>query len=116
MVKGQVPICYRRGGSEFSAIERWIIRRCFRFGQTRFERLPPPKAILEELADEVLGHMERLALIGFDDGIRAMTKYHAFLIEAYATRGTKGNPPALLSLVVFGDHRMVTGLARIIGS
>ena len=29
LVNGQVPICRGRGGSNFSTIERWIIRRCF---------------------------------------------------------------------------------------
>ena len=98
VVRGTVPVCRRRGGTEFSAMERWIIRRCFRFGQIRFQELPPPKVILEELADEILGHMERLAVIGFDDAFAAMAKYHSLLIDVYAASDDSGRPASFAEI------------------
>jgi hypothetical protein len=44
-----------------------------------------PSDMLEELADKVIGHMDRLAVISFKTALDEMIDFHRFLIDAYAT-------------------------------
>lgn len=52
--------------------------------------LPTPDDILEELADKVTGHIERLAPVAFDEAFREMTRYHRFLLGLTASTTQEG--------------------------
>jgi hypothetical protein len=44
--------------------------------------LPRPADILEELAEKVLGQIDRLSTTAFDSALDEMIEYHRFLLEA----------------------------------
>lgn len=52
--------------------------------------LPTPAEILEELADKIASHIERLAPVAFDGAFREMTRYHRFLLGLCASKTPDG--------------------------
>jgi hypothetical protein len=52
--------------------------------------LPRPADILEELAEKVLGQIDRLSTTAFDSALDEMIEYHRFLLEAYGSRTQDG--------------------------
>jgi hypothetical protein len=69
------------------------------FGPQPSDHMPEPKAILEELADEVMGQMDRVAIVGFNDTLRAMLDYHKFVLNASATTDEFGQARSLSEVV-----------------
>ena len=53
---------------------------------------PGPSDMLEELADKTIAQMERLAVTSFESALDEMISFHQFLIDAYATTDTAGQP------------------------
>ena len=51
---------------------------------------PGPSDMLEELADKVIGQMDRLAVTSFQSALEEMVNFHRFLIEAYETHDEYG--------------------------
>ena len=51
---------------------------------------PGPSNMLEELADKVIGQMDRLAVTSFQGTLEEMIDFHRYLIEAYETRDQHG--------------------------
>ena len=51
---------------------------------------PRPTDLLEELADKVIGQMDRLAVTSFETALDEMIDFHRFLIEAYETSDQTG--------------------------
>ena len=82
-MQGSVIVCRRRGGRSLTGWERWLVRHRFRFGRYRDPELTSPEEILEELADEALGQLARMAIVGFKDALHAMREYHRFLVRAH---------------------------------
>jgi hypothetical protein len=82
-MRGSVIVCRRRGGLSFMRRERWLVRVSFRFGRYWVPEFTKPEGILEEIADEVLGQLARMAIVGVKDALNAMCKYHGFLVQAY---------------------------------
>ena len=99
--KGTVVLCRRDGGVPFRWWERLLIRASLRFRPSRSRGVvaPTPSAFLEELADKVIGQMDRLATTGFNAAFDELVRYHVFLIAAYNSHDENGNP---LSLAEFG--------------
>jgi hypothetical protein len=52
---------------------------------------PGPSEMLEELADKVIGHMDRLAVTSFRDALDEMIDFHRFLIDAYLVVDNDGS-------------------------
>src|SRR5205807_8666289 len=48
--------------------------------------------ILEELADKVITQIDSLAVARFEEALNEMTRYHRFLLDAYATTTPEGTP------------------------
>ncbi|MDX2145212.1 MAG: hypothetical protein SFV19_17790 [Rhodospirillaceae bacterium] len=65
-------------------------------------KLPTPSDMLEELADKVLAHMDRMAVTSFDIALEEMLDYHRFLIDAYGTTDQAGN---IISFAEIGGWR-----------
>lgn len=61
---------------------------------------PGPSDMLEELADKVIGQMDRLAVTSFQNALEEMIDFHRFLIEAYETRDERGQA---VSFAQIGD-------------
>ncbi len=61
---------------------------------------PRPSDMLEELADKVIGQMDRLAVTSFQTALEEMIDFHRFLIEAYETRDEHGQA---VSFAQIGD-------------
>lgn len=100
--KGVSILCRQEGGVPLSDWERGLLRFSFRFaepGKPSDTDLLTPSAFLEELADKVIGQIERLATTGFKTALDEMVRYHSFLIAAYNSRDDNGLP---LSLAEFG--------------
>lgn len=53
--------------------------------------LPGPSDMFEELADKVIGHMERGAVTSFRSALDEMIDFHRFMIDAHETCDTDGN-------------------------
>lgn len=51
-----------------------------------------PSAILNELGNAVVGHIEARALSSFEDALREMTDYNRLLFDLYATTSNNGTP------------------------
>jgi hypothetical protein len=100
--EGVSILCRQTGGVPLSGWERRLLRFSFRFAHPRKASdtdLPNPSGFLEELADKVIGQIERLAITGFKTALDEMVRYHSFLIAAYNSRDDNGLP---LSLAEFG--------------
>jgi hypothetical protein len=84
---GQVSWCRRRGGVPLNAVERFVLRRAFRF---RVDVMNPeftrPEAIMEDLVDKTRAQIERLAPVAFDKAFEELTRYHNFLLALSASR------------------------------
>lgn len=52
--------------------------------------LPRPVDVLEELAEKVLGQIDRLSPASFNSALDEMIEYHQFLLEAYGTETPDG--------------------------
>jgi hypothetical protein len=65
--EGWVTWCTRNRGVPLDRWERWLVRSSFRFTPVArlADELPTPAKLLEELADKVIGQIERLAVTGF---------------------------------------------------
>jgi hypothetical protein len=98
--EGSVTWCRRRGGAPLTRWERWLIRRSFVFRNvTGLSRdLPMPANFIEELADKVIGQIDRLAITGFKSALDELVRYHKFLLEVYASRSAEGAPLSLAEI------------------
>jgi hypothetical protein len=54
--------------------------------------LPSPEQILEELGDKAAAQIDQLAPVAFDAALNEMTRYHRFLLGAYASVLPNGTP------------------------
>jgi hypothetical protein len=54
--------------------------------------LPSPDQILEELGDKAAAQIDQLAPVAFDAALDEMTRYHRFLLTAYASALPDGTP------------------------
>jgi hypothetical protein len=95
--EGEVDWCRRKGGVNLYRWERWLIRRSFRFKIRRDgkDALPTPSNFLEELADRVIGQIERTAITGFKGALDEFIRYHCFILDAHNTRTDQGQPLSL---------------------
>ena len=86
--------CLRRGGVPLLGWERYVVRRCFRFRRAGADEddLPIPGMFLEELADKIIGQIERLAVTGFKGAMDELLRYHRFLLDIQDTRTEDGTP------------------------
>lgn len=64
--------------------------------------IPSPADMLEELADKVLTHMDRLAITSFNNALDEMVDFHVFLLESYTTSSAEGD---VVSFAQLGDWR-----------
>jgi hypothetical protein len=60
--------------------------------------LPMPANFIEELADKVIGQIDRLAITGFKSALDELVRYHKFLLEVYASRSAEGAPLSLAEI------------------
>jgi hypothetical protein len=95
--EGDVAWCLRKGGLPLHRWERWLVRRSFRFEtkKDRKDALPTPSNFLEELADRVIGQIERTAITGFKGALDEFLRYHRFILDAHDTRTDQGQPLSL---------------------
>lgn len=98
--EGSVVWCRRSGGAPLTRWERGLIRRSFVFGKTAGpgRDLPMPANFIEELADRVIGQIDRLAITGFKSALDELVRYHKFLLEVYASRSVEGAPQSLAEI------------------
>jgi hypothetical protein len=95
---GNVDICRQDDGQHLDSRERFLIRLSLSFSRVRRREkrdLPTPANLLEELADKVVGQIDRLAITGFKSALDEMLRYHRFLIDAYNTQNDEGRPANL---------------------
>ena len=98
--EGATEWCRRTGGLPLTFWELWLIRRGFIFRKVRppARDLPSPANFMEELADKVVGQIDRLASTGFKVALDEMIRYHRFLLEVYASRSAEGTPLSLAEI------------------
>ncbi|MDZ4370884.1 MAG: hypothetical protein U1C74_05615 [Phenylobacterium sp.] len=92
-VDGETAWLYRTGDTPLRPWERWLIRASFRFARDLPEQreLPGPQEFIEELAEQVIGHINRTAETGFRIALAELTRFHTFLLEAQAHVDAAGN-------------------------
>lgn len=100
--EGTMVWCRRSGGLALDEWERRLMRWSFKYRRAPLtERdLPSPGNFIEELADKVIGQIEKLATTGFKSALNELLRYHKFLLDLYASRSGDGKP---LSLAQFGN-------------
>ena len=93
VLDGQCDLVLRRGEVPLSGVEKWIIRRCFRFAPAsdRADDMPTPDNFLEQLVDKVIGQIEQTAETGFRAALDELVRYHCFILAAQNTEDEAGN-------------------------
>lgn len=93
-IEGLSEWCLRRGGVPLLGWEKYVVRQCFRFRSVGSDDddLPTPGMFLEELADKIIGQIERLAVTGFKGAMDELLRYHRFLLDVQDTRMEDGTP------------------------
>jgi hypothetical protein len=92
--EGATELAIRHGQVPLDRIERWIVRRCFRFRpvSTRDDDLPTPNNFLEQLVDKLVRQVDQNATTGFRAALDETIRFHRFILAAQNTKDTAGNP------------------------
>lgn len=92
--EGETDIVIRRGLISLDRLERWVIRRCFKFGppSPRSNNLPTPNNFLEQLVDKLVQQVGQNTPSGFRSALDETIRFHRFILAAQNTRDTQGNP------------------------
>jgi len=82
----------RRNGVPLTRLERWIIRRCFRFAYAREREadMPTPEDFLEQLIDKLVTMTSSSAATGFRAVLDEVIRYHRFILAAQNTKDNTG--------------------------
>jgi hypothetical protein len=90
---GRLEWVLRREGVALTVLEKWIIRRCFRFKRvpSREQDMPTPENFLEQLIDKVVKQTEESAGTEFRAALAEAIQYHQFILAAQNTRDDAGN-------------------------
>ena len=93
-MEGITEWCFRRGGVPLQRWEKYVLRQCFRFRRVSDDEgdLPTPGMFLEELADKIIGRIERSAVTGFKGAMDELIRYHRFLLDVQDARADDGTP------------------------
>jgi hypothetical protein len=93
-MEGLTEWCLRRRGVPLQRWEKYVIRQCFRFRRVGNDEddLPTPGMFLEELADKIIGQVDRSAITGFKGAMDELIRYHRFLLDVQDTRTDDGTP------------------------
>jgi hypothetical protein len=91
---GQCALVLRRGEVALTGLEKWIIRRCFRFVKisSRTEDMPDPNDFLEQLIDKLVRQIEQGTVTGFSAALDEVIRYHRFILATQNTKDEAGNP------------------------
>jgi hypothetical protein len=100
VLDGQCDLVLRRGEVPLSGVEKWVIRRCFRFAaaSANADDMPSPANFLEQLVDKVIGQIEQTAETGFRAALDELVRYHCFILAAQNTKDDAGNTINLAEL------------------
>lgn len=91
--QGRRDLLLRRDGPPLTTIEKWVVRRCLRFGRVaaREQDMPTPENFLEQLIDRVMKQIDDSAETGFKAALAETIKYHSFILAAQNTRDDSGH-------------------------
>jgi hypothetical protein len=100
VLDGQCNLVTRRGEVPLSGVEKWVIRRCFRFASAaaNTDDMPSPANFLEQLVDKVIEQIEQTAETGFRAALDELVRYHCFILAAQNTKDESGNAINLAEL------------------
>lgn len=90
---GQCDLVLRRGDVALTGLEKWVIRRCFRFApvSARADDMPTPDNFLEQLVDKLARQIEQTAATGFRAALDEVIRYHRFILATQNTKDEAGN-------------------------
>lgn len=93
VVDGQCDLVLRRGDVALTGLEKWVVRRCFRFAaaSSRADDMPTPDNFLEQLVDKLVGQIEQTAATGFRAALDEVVRYHRFILATQNTKDEAGN-------------------------
>jgi hypothetical protein len=93
VLDGQCNLVLRRGDVALSGLEKWVIRRCFRFApvSSRTDDMPTPDNFLEQLVDKLVRQIEQTAATGFRAALDEVIRYHRFILATQNTKDEAGN-------------------------
>jgi hypothetical protein len=91
--QGRSELLLRRDGPSLTAFEKWVVRRCLRFGRIppREQDMPTPENFLEQLIDKVVKQIDESAATGFKAALAETIKYHTFILAAQNTKDDTGH-------------------------
>jgi hypothetical protein len=91
--QGRSELLLRRDGPSLTPFEKWVVRRCLRFGRipAREQDLPTPENFLEQLIDKVVKQIDDSAATGFKAALAETIKYHSFILAAQNTKDDSGH-------------------------
>jgi hypothetical protein len=94
ILDGEKKWLVRVGGAPLHGWERWAIRRCFRFRDVDHAKdaLPTPTELLEQLHENAIAQIDKLAQVGFRAAFFEAIEYHRFLLEIQNTVDESGAP------------------------
>ena len=93
VMEGEFTLVRLQSAERLSTLERWVIRRCFRFSRaTHSPDALAPDNFLEQLIDRLIGQIEQGAVTGFRAALRETVRYHRFILAAQSTKDDAGNP------------------------
>ncbi len=90
---GRCDLVLRRGEVALTGLEKWVIRRSFRFApaSSRTDDMPTPDNFLEQLVDKLVGQIEQTAATGFRAALDEVIRYHRFILATQNTKDEAGN-------------------------
>jgi hypothetical protein len=93
ILEGRRDWVLRRGGVPLTRLEKWIVRRCFRFENALSHEtdMPTPEDFLEQLVDKLIQQIDESATTGFRSALAETVQYHRFILAAQNTRDDAGN-------------------------
>lgn len=93
VLDGRADLTRRTGDVPLTGLEKWVIRRCFRFSPApaRAEDVPTPDKFLEQLIDKLVRQIEQSASTGFRSALDEAIRYHRFVLAAQSAKDEAGN-------------------------
>jgi hypothetical protein len=93
VLDGQCDLVLRRGDVALTGLEKWVIRRCFRFApvSSRVDDMPTPDNFLERLVDKLVRQIEQTTATGFRAALDEVIRYHRFILATQNTKDAAGN-------------------------
>lgn len=93
VLEGQCDLVRRRGEVALTGLEKWVIRRCFRFASvsSRADDIPTPDNFLEQLVNKLVQQIEQTAATGFRAALDEVIRYHRFILATQNTKDEAGN-------------------------